>query len=49
VSPSSLGRAAHRFDAGNPAGGLDAAHAGHVEVHDHHIRLQIEAEGDRPP
>ena len=34
---------------GNPAGGLDAAHARHIEVHDHHIRLQVEAERDRLP
>jgi hypothetical protein len=28
---------------------LDAAHTGHVEVHDHHIRLEVEAERDRLP
>jgi hypothetical protein len=28
---------------------LDAARAGHVEVHDHHIRLELEAECDRLP
>ena len=34
---------------GNSAGGLDAAHARHIEVHHHHVRLQLEAESHRLP
>jgi len=34
---------------GNPAGGLNAAHTRHLKVHDHHVRLQLEAERDRLP
>jgi hypothetical protein len=34
---------------GNPPCGLDAAHARHIEVHHHHVRLQLEAERDRLP
>jgi hypothetical protein len=34
---------------GDAAGGLDAAHARHIEVHDHYIRLQLQAERDRLP
>jgi hypothetical protein len=33
----------------NPAGGLNAAHTRHLKVHDHHVRLQLEAERDRLP
>jgi hypothetical protein len=34
---------------GDATGGLDAAHAGHIEVHDYYVRLQLEAECDRLP
>ena len=34
---------------GNAAGGLDATHDRHIEVHDYHVRLQLKAERDRLP
>jgi hypothetical protein len=34
---------------GDAAGGLDAAHARHIEVHDYHIWLELQAERDRLP
>jgi hypothetical protein len=34
---------------GNAAGGLDATHPRHIKVHDHHVRLQLNAERHRLP
>jgi hypothetical protein len=31
------------------AGGLDTANARHMEVHDHHIWMELQTERDRPP
>ena len=31
------------------AGGLDTANARHIEVHDHHIWMELQTERDRPP